>query len=788
MTPRFKHNQKTRAYSTISGIFAFILVWAGAVGFFNKTPFQNDLTQFFPNQQSFEAQYLKHRLSPQQASSWLMLAVKTNDQPPVVQSQTIQSTLQTLPGVIQVLNGSETIQSPLQQTPAPTLYPYRYLLTPFSFSEAMLNEHIQQRWQEYQLGLMLDKHWLLDDPSYQWGTYLKQWQSSQHLSKQNGVWVSELKTIGTQSPQQLLLLIEVDKQPDLLYQSLLQQIESTLNQIIGQSHYQLSGADWIALKAEQEIKQAVNWVTALAISMVFLSLLIAFRSAKLILFSCLPLLGAFAIATLSTITLFGSMQLITLALGAILLGVAIDYPIHTITAFQSRQASVVQKIWTTIRLGALTSTFGFLMLWWVNIEGLQQIAIFASTGLLSALLLTQSLKPLLNKHFALTDIPAKVPTYQVEKRSEQHYFKPFFMLFLPGLVIIIMVLALKPLQWQDDIVSLSPVSPKLIETDKMLRSLFQHQEAGKKILVPASSIEALLQKQESLIPYLENLKKTQFIQQYQMLSQLLPSLALQRQRQQNLPTAKQLQNALNSATQSNHFQARHFDTFSKSLEQTRQLPLLNNDMFLQNKWISAELVQQHVVPLSNQILGVISLSGVTSDSVIENFTKKHAEHGLIYFNQRVLVANQISDIRSQLFQVLAILIAVLALSLGLKFQRVKDVFMILTPVLLAVGATLASFSLLEIPLSIFHLMSLMLIAAIGLDYSLLFAQGAQQVEHSQEWQRSIRVAFVTTLGSFAMLAFSQLALLHAIGLTVLIGVTWVYGLSYLSTYLSQEKY
>ncbi len=752
-------------FSSLIWIFIGIIAWASLVAFFNKSPFQNDITQFFPNQQSIEAQYLKNRLTPTQKTSWLMLAVKTNQPKQTLYdiSHTVQSQLLTLKGIKQVLNGAEPYQSPLQQSPTPKLYAYRYLMT--SFESAQLSSHIQQRWQEYQLGFVLDKHWLLDDPTFQWVLYQNKLKPIQQLVKENGVWVSPQST-------KALLLIETEKQPKVLA-NLYKQLERSL----GKNNFQLSGADWVALQAEQQIRKGVNWITSIALGMVFLALFIAFRSPKLILFSSLPLLGAFSVGILSTISLFGSMQLITLALGAILLGVAIDYPIHTISAYQSRKLSVVQQIWPTIRLGALTSAFGFLMLWWIDIEGLQQMAIFASSGLLTALFITRALKPFLASHYKIDDIaPSEPPAKSMINQTPSLYFVGYL---LPGLVIIAAILFLKPIQWQDDIASLSPVSKGLIQTDRQLRSLFQYQEVGKQLLLPAKNIEVLLQHEEALLAELEHLKTTGAIQQFQLLAQSLPSQRLQAKRQKNLPDAKMVLTSLSHAVEATRFTTTHFQPFINSLELSRKLPLMTYVKFIETNETSARLASQLVLSLSDQMVGVIPLSGVVSDQVIEDFVQQHADLGLIYFNQRKLVAKQITEIRFGLFQILGFILLMLGISLWLKYRSVRQVIIVLSPIIMAIGLTLATLALLNISLSIFHLMSLMLVAAIGIDYSLLFFEGAQQTKNSHEWSRSIRVAFLTTLGSFSILSMSQLALLNAIGITVLIGVLWVYSLAFL---------
>ncbi|MEA1990294.1 MAG: hypothetical protein U9N57_13950 [Pseudomonadota bacterium] len=681
-------------------------------------------------------------------------------------SQSVKSQLLALPGVKQVLNGSEIFQSPLQDKSVPKLYPYRYLLTQFEPLEIQSN--IKKRWQEYQLGFVLDKHWLLDDPTFQWGIYQNHLKPSSQLAKENGVWVNV-------ENNRALLLINSTKSPQTLFD-----IYENLVSILGKDHFQLSGSDWVALQAEQQIKQAVNWITSLAVAMVFLALFVAFRSTQLIFYSSLPLVVAFLVGVLSTINFFGHMQMITLALGAILLGVAIDYPIHTISAYQSRNISVVLRLWPTIRLGALTSAFGFLMLWWTGIEGLQQIAIFASSGLLSALLVTYALRPYLAGFYKCDEVKVVDDSINLKKPANGPISsKPGFIFYLlSGLVVITVVLYFKPIQWQDDIASLSPVSKELISTDKQLRTLFNYQEAGKKLLLPANDIESLLQKEESLLPALNELKNSGAITQFQMLSHILPSQVKQTHRQQALPELPDLITELNQAVEGISFKSKHFQSFVNSVEQSKNLPLLTYKNFIDTAGSSAQLAKQLALPISNQMIGVINLSGVSSDQVIQDFVTQHSDTGLIYFNQRSLVAQQISEIRTKLFQILTFIIAVIVFSLWLKYQNIRPVLTILTPILMAVGFTLTTFALLNISLSIFHLMSLMLVVAIGIDYALLFFEGAVQKEDGNEWHRSVLVAFFTTISSFSILSLSQLTLLNAIGLTVLIGVFWVYSLSY----------
>ncbi len=722
--------------------------------------------------------YLKSQLnSEQQNQNWLMLSVRqtfltqfesTND-------QSLKKLLAGATGVKTVLNGSEVVRGPLEQTPPPALYAYRYLLTDFNLE--VLPVEIGKRWEELQLGLVLDKRWLLSDPTYQWLNYQQQLHPNMKLAKKDGRWFDE----GT---NQSLLLIEFSGNKIELTA-----LDDSLQQWLGTDNYVLSGYKWVATKAEAEIKQSVTLVSVLASLMVVIALLLAFRSSKLLFYSSLPLLAAVVVGMLATITVFGQIQVITLALGAILLGVAIDYPIHVLSAYQSRQEAVYGKIWSTVKLGATTSILGFIALFWVDVNGIKQVGVFAGSGLLAALLVTASLRPYFATYFELLACPQTSEGLQANSQDQlMKMDSRALLIFLLATTLGGSVFILKPAKWQDDIASLSPVSQSLITADQELRSLFKANEVGKKILVSSSSMEVLLQTEELLFPILENLKKQKQITGYHMLAQSLPSQAKQQQRQAILPDNESIEGWINQAIEQTRFKTTHFKAFADELAESKQLPLLDYEKYI---FLTSNQVSQGSrgwFKDQNRYIGVIELSGVESDSAVINALKAFSQDDITYFNQRKLVADQIQQTRHAIFTILIIISFLLVMIIWSKYRRLAAVLNITLPIIAAFCLLYSSLALLGVSLNIFHLMSFMLVAAIGIDYSLLFFEASTQDRGFDEWKRSVRIAFLTTIGSFSILSFSDIQILNSIGMTVLFGVIWLYAILYVAHYKQVRQY
>lgn len=104
---------------------------------------------------------------------------------------------------------------------------------------------------------------------------------------------------------------------------------------------------------------------------------------------------------------------------------------------------------------------------------------------------------------------------------------------------------------------------------------------------------------------------------------------------------------------------------------------------------------------------------------------------------------------------------------------------VVLPVTSAIAVSVAVLHVSGERLTLFHLTALLLVLGIGIDYSLFFTRREASTERRQTGH-ALRVCAISTLTVFGILAFSSLPVLHAIGLTVFIGVLASYGFAWLS--------
>lgn len=760
-----------RAYLPIIGLVALLALTA--VFAWPKMTLQNQLTAFFPKSQDAEQSLLMGTLEQ-------MLNAGSGNQPVMISlSASPRTDVHALAAfsrqLKQALADQEWVQNvdnsppPLSRWQSSPLRDYRYLFTDFSADG--LTARIQQLWQAWQLGVVLDKKTVLSDPTQQWLHYLRAGQTESQIPTTDGVWL--LPTSESSPSQHALLLVSLKANDADALKSIRPFVDRFITEKTGSAvQAQLSSAGLIALQAREKMQGELQTLSILATLTILLFLTFVFRNGVWVGLSFVPLAGATLFAAISVNVLFGSIEVLTLALGVVLIGVTVDYPIHAFTAIK-KGADAANRIWPIIRLGGVTSLIGFLSLGLLDITGIQQIAVFASVGILTALLITRGVMWQFQWHEAIPANPTqenRMHLPKILKRSVERFFE--MLLPYAGRILLVLLVAsvftaiVKPFNWQDDLASLSPVPQTLLTQDGQLRTQFQQAEAGQFLLMRADNVENLLQQQEQIKSALLALQQDGVMSGFMMLADFLPSQSLQHQRQKSLPETAELQSQIIAAD--TPLKAKHFKEFFSRVSDSKQLPAMNFDRYqtLALDWQKA-LLPILVSSIDGQIVGKVLLQDVKQPEALKRWSH---QHGLPYFHQRQFVADSVYELRNQLGWVMLMFISVIALFLLWRKRDFEQARQVLIPVVLGVGLTFSSLIGLGQALTVFHMLSVLLVVAIGLDYS-LFAQEAKRTPESLE---SVPVALMTTVISFGFLMFTQIPILVAIGQTLVLGVLWIY--------------
>ena len=534
----------------------------------------------------------------------------------------------------------------------------------------------------------------------------------------------------------------------------------------------VSGAPVFSVDSRTQIEAEIKWLAITGTVLLSALLLLAFASPLALGVAMLPVVTGVVVGVVAVSLVFGNVHGVTLGFGATLIGEAVDYAIYYLIQAGGRSQrdgtgwrQWLASGWPTVRLGLLTSLFGFAALLFSGFPGLQQLGVFSLAGLLGAVLATRFLLPVLMPDGA-RGMGMRRQLGQAARAAITVLPRTRWLWLVLGLASAVLVWQRDSL-WDAELLSLSPVSTEALALDASLRAdITSGSDGGAFVVVQGETAEIALQHGEAASDRLEELVNQRVIAGFDSVTRFLPSLQMQQRRQAALPEAAALQQALAQATEGGPLKAERLAPFVQAVAQARSLPLatpesarstaiapLLNALMLQRPdgtW-TALLPLQPVADVVDLARVSAALQGVPQVQVLDI----GGELGRMY--QRYL-----GEARTQ--AALGGLGVVLMVAVALRNPR--RVLAVCQPLLLAVLLTLGGLALLQVPMGILHLVGLLLVVAVGSNYALFFDMLQRSGEASDDTLASLLLANVTTVLGFGLIAASDIKALSAIGAVV----------------------
>ncbi len=645
----------------------------------------------------------------------------------------------------------------------------RYLLSHRDLSSQFSEAGLRRALAERVAGLSgpaasLEKQFLRSDPTGEVLALLEEWQgklSSHSRPEQiHGVWFSR-------DHQRALLLAEMRAQDGRLesQEEAVAAIRETYEDIRRPGlRMILTGPAAFAVESGEDIRNDVRVLTWLAVICVSLFLLLVYRSVPRVLLVFTPLFMGVAAATACILMLHGQIHGITLAFGITLAGVAVDYPIHLMTGLTNRaagQKDYAAKIWPTLRLGVLSTVIAYAAFLMSGFGGLIQLGQFTIIGLAVAALFSRWVLPLLlegrgERRQGLTRLHAALVRLGVSAQR------------LRWLVPILMFAGLVALVSTDrpilhlNVDSLSPIKESRRAEGRMLRDDLGYWYGGNLLIVTAANKEAVLQRSEAIEPELEALRQEGQITGFDMASQFLPSMAQQRRNLDAFSDLAGIRNNIAGALADSRFRPGTFDPFDREITELSAAEPISVSALMEND--VGRRLEPLIFDIDGESAGVVLLHGVEDEAAMQRFAGNH--DGVLYMHLKSAATDLVARSVNRVRWIMLGCVLVIYLLLWRAFHCPLRPFRIMVPTFSAAVVCAALLVFAGSPLSIFHLISLMLVVGLGLDYALFFNRLPDNAEEWNTTFKSLWICGFTTILVFGILVVSQTPPLRAIGMTV----------------------
>ncbi len=749
--------------------FALALLWLALLGgagwaISQRLELSGDLRKFMPSAETPAQKLLIDELGEGPGSRLLLIALSgTDPESLAAQSQAMRDTLSADPQFRLVANGADAGLDAIPER----LRPYRYLLSPTldtqSFDADFLREELAARVQD--LGspaAAMIEPLIASDPTLETLKLAESWQPATAPQRLHGVWFDRA------GKQALLAMETVAAGFDPTgQQRAVAAIDAAFAKTRGDgaSDIIITGPGAFSVEIGGRTEREARWIGFADSIGLLLLLWLAYRNWKTPLLGALPLASAGLAGLGAVAALFDGVHGITVAFGFTLIGVAQDYPIHL---FSHQRAGVspwasARALWPTLATGVVSTCIAYLTFFVSGVDGLKQLAVFTIAGLGTAALTTRFLLP------GLIDPSPRdaADSPRVARMWAWIARLPRPRLSLIGLAVVaVAVIAFAPgAFWQNDLGKLTPVPADALARDAVLRSELGAPDVRYVMTLEAADTETILRRSERLRPALDRLVAEKSIAAYDIASRYLPSVARQRARQQTLPDADSLRQSLDTALRNSPFRADAFTEFAADVAAARAArPLALADL----KGTPLDIVTAGLLLEDAQhSTALVSLSGLNDPAAVARIA---AANGAQLLDLKQASESLVVAYRQRVLGALGIAALLLAATVWIALRTPRRVLRVLAPMALTTLVILALLRAFGVELTLFHLVALILAAGLGLDYALFFEHAGDARAEQLRALHAIIVCSLVTLLVFALLAWSSIPVLRAIGVTVTIGV------------------
>jgi predicted exporter len=740
-----------------------------------------DLRLFMPTPRTDAQRLLVQNVGESPASRLELLAI-SGDSPQVLAkiSKALAGALISAEDFVFVANGE---QDP--QEMAEALLPYRYLITDSFDGHPLDGDQLARALKERGEDMAspaaaLLEEWLPRDPTLEMLHLASQWQPRKEPRRIGDVWF-------TADGQRALLIVETRAaafDPDAQTKALTH-LRAEFARVRGPSKAQLtvSGSGYFSSLIKNRTQREATWFGAAATLGLAILMWAAYRQARFIVLGALPLLSA-ALAGLAAVgLLFESVHGITLAFGFTLIGVAQDYPMHLFSHLRVSEhpSSTARGVWPPLRTGVASTCIAYLAFLLSGVTGLEQLACLTITGLAAAALTTRFLLPqvigAVHRDSAQSAFLGRMNA-RIERLP-----RPFAMLLIIPLVCGAVLMFRQDGFWQNDLSRLTPVPADLLQTDAALRREMATPDLRYLLVVSGVSEQAVLQRLETLDGTLSAAVGRGQVGSYDHPARYLPSIELQKKRQAALPDAARLRAMLSQGVVDLPFADDLFEPFVA--DATRAKTLAPIDLAALSGTPLELRVRSGLFSRDGQWYGLVNFYEVHDPAALAASLRDMP--AITFLDLKAASESLVAAQRSRMLVCLGAAAILLVVVIWLTLRRPMRVLRVLAPMALTTLIILALLRATGVSLSLFHLISLVLAAGLGLDYALFFEHAADVAEEQKRTLHAVLVCSISTLLVFALLAFSTVPILRAIGITVSLGVVSNFALALLLTREKQRQ-
>jgi uncharacterized protein len=475
----------------------------------------------------------------------------------------------------------------------------------------------------------------------------------------------------------------------------------------------------------------------------------------------------------------GSISVIALAAGSIVLGIAINYSLHVYNHFRHRRnmQEVIQDLSFPLTIGGFTTIGGFLCLQFVQSEILKDLGIFAAFTLIGA-----SLSSLIFLPQLILALPAGYQKSEVKDKDSWIVkladFHPENKNWIVGIIFILTIFFsfyIKRVGFDQDMMHMNYMPDNLKKSESTLNKLNAYSLRSVFLITDGNSLNDALNRQQIVNQKIKRLVDNGYIKKYSGVFDLLISDSVQRERSSiwNQYWTKQKQadllDHLRKTGDSLGFTSSAFVPFESMLKTPATILDSSETIFLKTGFANEFILR------TNNRVSLITLLKVQPEDR-DMIYKTFAGISDVTAVDKQLLTTKLLSLVSVDFSRIGWMVSILVfIVLLITYGRIELTLISFIPMIIAFIWILGIMGLAGLEFNIVNIILSALIFGLGDDYSLFIMEGLLQEyrtgkKNLSSYKSSIVLSAITTLAGLGVLIFAKHPALRSIALISITGI------------------
>ncbi len=537
------------------------------------------------------------------------------------------------------------------------------------------------------------------------------------------------------------------------------------------------GATAVSVGNALQLRKDTMLTQGITVLFIVIFLGIYFRKKRAPFIILIPVLFGALFSLAAIFFIKGSISVIALATGSVVLGIAVNYSLHVFNHYRHTKNihQVIKDLAIPMTVGSFTTIGGFLCLEFVESEMLKDLGLFAAFSLIGASICSLIFLPQLiaSKKEQTTH---KISTFSfIDKwAAYKPEYNKYLVIAILGLTIFFAYWATK-VGFESDLGKMNFMTAKLKQSEKDLNTINQYALQSIYLVTEGKNLNEALINNEKLVTKIQALETKNIVKKYSGVSSLIISDSLQKARIQKWATywtpekKATLLATLNREGAALKFSSSAFENFKILLNKDFE-PADGQTMADVRKNFLDDYITEK--PTKSSVVTLVKVAPENKQAIYKAFEN---EPNITVLDKQYLAGRFVEIINNDFAKIALMTSLLVFFVLLIMYGRIELTMVSFIPMFISWIWILGIMGLVGIQFNIINIIVSTLIFGLGDDYSLFIMDGLLQEyktgkKNLSSFKSSILLSAITTIAGLGVLIFAKHPALRSIAVIAIVGI------------------